>query len=202
MSSAHSTPRRLPPAADLATRLADLLHEVPGATSIDDGRLAAVLILLYDRGDVPHLVLTKRTDDLPHHPGQISLPGGRWETADEDLAMTAIRETHEELGIAPESVRLVGRLPDELTMVSGFVVAPFVGVSGASLQPVPSEREIARVLEIPLADVLAADDVLPAAPDIVTLRYPLAGEDVWGATARILHAFSGVVRAALEGAAG
>lgn len=182
--------------------MADLLDEVPGAISESEGRLAAVLILLYDRGDVPHLVLTKRTDDLPHHPGQISFPGGRWEITDGDLAMTAMRETHEELGVPPASVRLIGRLPDELTMVSGFVVAPFVGVSAVSLEPVPSEREIARVLEVPLDDVLSADDALPAVPDIVTLRYPLAGEDVWGATARILHAFSGVVRTALDGGAG
>jgi 8-oxo-dGTP pyrophosphatase MutT (NUDIX family) len=161
-------------------------------------RRAAVLILLYDRHDAPHLVLTKRTDTLAHHPGQISLPGGRWETVDGDLGTTALRETQEELGVASESVRLVGRLGDELTMVSGFVVAPYVGVAAETLHPVPCEREIARVLEVPLAELLAADDALPEAPDIVTLRYPLLDEDVWGATARILHAFSGVVRTALQ----
>jgi 8-oxo-dGTP pyrophosphatase MutT (NUDIX family) len=157
-----------------------------------------VLILLYDRANGPHFVLTKRTETLEHHPGQISLPGGRWDAEDRDLAATALRETHEELGIEPRSVRLVGRLDDVLTMVSGFVVAPFIGVSQTPVQPVPSAMEIARVLEVPLGALLDADDALPANPDIVSLRYPLLDEDVWGATARILSAFSGVVRAALQ----
>ncbi len=175
-----------------------ILARLPITPPTGPGRRAAVLILLYDRDDAPHLVLTKRTDTLAHHPGQISLPGGRWETLDGDLGTTALRETHEELGVPPESVHLVGRMADELTMVSGFVVTPYVGVSADALHPVPCEREIARVLEIPLAALLAADDAMPAVTDIVTLRYPLLDEDVWGATARILHAFSGVVRTALH----
>lgn len=197
MATAH--PRGLPSAPELADRIGALIdtdrHQSPAA----GGRLAAVLILLYDRDEAPHVVLTKRTDTLEHHPGQVSLPGGRWETGDGDLGTTALRETHEELGIAPAAVRLVGRLGDELTMVSGFVVAPFVGVSSAAVHPVPSEMEIARVLEIPLTALLEADDALPAHLDVATLRYPLLDEDVWGATARILHAFSGVVRTALDG---
>ncbi len=188
----------LPSAWELAARIGPILDDVAFDPPSGHDRLAAVLILLYDRDDAPHLVLTKRTDTLAHHPGQISLPGGRWETVDSDLGATATRETQEELGVASESVHLVGRMGDELTMVSGFVVAPYVGVAAEALHPVPCEREIARVLEIPLAELLAADDALPEAPDIVTLRYPLLDEDVWGATARILHAFSGVVRAALQ----
>ena len=198
MATAHPTPYRdLPSVLELAERIGALMQVVPRDPPTDPGRLAAVLILLYARDDVPHVVLTKRTDTLEHHPGQVSLPGGRWETGDGDLGTTALRETHEELGIPPDAVRLLGRLNDELTAVSGFVVAPFVGVSSVALQPVPCEHEIARVLQIPLAALLAADDALPASPDIVSLRYPLMGEDVWGATARILHTFSGVVRAAL-----
>ena len=199
MATAYPTPHRdLPSALELAARLGARMDGIPFDPPADHDRLAAVLILLYDRNGTPHVVLTKRADTLEHHPGQISLPGGRWETADGDLGATALRETHEELGVAPDSVRLVGRMSDELTMVSGFVVTPFVGVSPVTLQPVPSEREIARVLQIPLAALLAADEALPASPDVVSLRYPLMGEDVWGATARILHAFSGVVRAALR----
>lgn len=199
MATEHPKPHRdLPSVLELADRIGVLVQAVPLDPPIDHGRLAAVLILLYEHDAVPHVVLTKRTDTLEHHPGQISLPGGRWEMGDGDLGTTALRETHEELGIPPESVRLIGRLSDELTAVSGFVVAPFVGVSSVALQPVPSELEIARVLQIPLAELLAADDALPPSPDILSLRYPLMGEDVWGATARILHIFSGVVRAALR----
>ena len=188
-----------PSAWDLAARIRPILARIPVDPPTGDEPRAAVLILLYDRDGVPHLVLTKRTDTLVHHPGQISLPGGRWETEDGDLGTTALRETHEELGVSPDAVRLVGRLADERTMVSGFVVAPYVGVSVEALHPVPCEREIARVLEVPLDALLAADAALPEALDVVTLRYPLQDEDVWGATARILHDFSGVVRAALIG---
>ncbi len=129
--------------------------------------------------------------------GQIALPGGRFDENDGDLRITALRETQEELGIAPESVDVLGRLDDVLTAVSSFVVTPFVAVTPARPVAVPSEREIARVLEVPLGALLRADRELPDQPDILTLRYPLLGEDVWGATARILRAFSAVVRRAI-----
>jgi 8-oxo-dGTP pyrophosphatase MutT (NUDIX family) len=197
MSLADTNPLQLPSAQVLSDQLAGVLEPVPTTPPAHVGRLAAVLILLYDRNDAPHMVLTKRTDTLEHHPGQISLPGGRWESVDGALGTTALRETHEELGIPPESVELVGRLHDELTAVSGFVVAPFVGWARGPVEPVPSEREIARVLHIPLTDVLEADAALPTSLNVTTLRYPLLGEDVWGATARILHLFSALVRRAL-----
>lgn len=178
-------------------RIATVLPASPHVP-VHEGRRAAVLILLFERDGTPHLVLTKRTETLEHHPGQVSLPGGTWEHADGDLGTTALRETHEELGVAPHTIRLVGRLDDELTMVSGFVVTPFVGVSAGELRPTPSEHEIARVLEVSVAELLTADAALPAAPDIASLRYPFLGEDVWGATARILHRFSAVVRSAVR----
>ena len=85
------------------------------------------------------------------------------------------------------------------TVAGGVVGGVGSGVSSAAVHPVPSEMEIARVLEIPLTALLEADDALPAHLDVATLRYPLLDEDVWGATARILHAFSGLVRTALDG---
>jgi 8-oxo-dGTP pyrophosphatase MutT (NUDIX family) len=188
----------LPDAVRLAAGIEAVLEGMPdSAAAAGPGRESAVLVLIYDRGGAPHLVLTKRTDTLEHHPGQISLPGGRLDPGDANLTATAIRETHEELGVAPDSVRVVGRLPDVPTMVSGFVISPFVAVSELPLHPVPSEHEIARVLEIPILTLLEADAALPDAPDIRSLRYPLDGEDVWGATARILRGFAGVVRQAL-----
>lgn len=187
----------LPAATHLAASIGAVLGGTPYSAVPSPGRESAVLVLLYERDGAPHLVLTKRTDTLEHHPGQVSFPGGRLDAGDEDLAATALRETHEELGVAPDSVRIVGRLPDVPTMASGFVISPFVGVSESPLRPVPSEREIARVLEVPIVALLAADARLPARPDILSLRYPLSGEDVWGATARILRMFSRVVRDAL-----
>lgn len=164
-----------------------------------DSRQAAVLIALYDRDGAPHLVLTRRSAGLPHHPGQVSLPGGRYEVADDDLEATALRETHEELGIDPARVSVVGRLDDVHARGSDHIIAPYVGVLDGALRAVPSAEEIARVIEVPLADLLATDATLPtsADDDVMALRYPLLGEDVWGATARILRRFSRLVRIAL-----
>jgi len=165
-----------------------------------NGRRAGVLIVLYDRDGEPHIVLTRRAAHLPHHPGQVSLPGGRWDADDAGLRSTALREAHEELGIPPSRVRVVGRLDDVHARGSDHIIAPYVGVLGGPLAAVPNDGEIARVIEVPLAGLLAADEMLPAGADddVLALRYPLLGEDVWGATARILRRFSRLARCALR----
>jgi 8-oxo-dGTP pyrophosphatase MutT (NUDIX family) len=159
-------------------------------------RRAAVLVVLYDVGPDAHLVLTKRTETVAH-PGQISLPGGRVEESDRTMSDTALRETEEEVGIPRAALHLVGRLDDVHTMASDFVVRPFIAVMHLPLAAVPDAREVARVLEVRVADVLASDAVLPEDVAPLELRYPLAGEDVWGATARILRDFCRVARDAI-----
>src|SRR3954452_23698408 len=79
-------------------------------------RVAAVLILVYPRGGQPHLVFTERTQTLPNHPGQISLPGGSREPSDPTLEFTALRETEEELGIPAADVQVLGKLGDVDTL--------------------------------------------------------------------------------------
>ncbi len=194
---ARESATRVPRAGDLAAALAATLRgrepvELPGP-----GRRAAVLLVLYDRGGEAHLLLTKRSESVPSHPGQISLPGGVVEPDDPSPRDAALRETEEEVGIPAAALRLVGELDDVSTMVSGFIVRPFVAVADGPLAPVPSDAEVARILEVPVADVLRADAALPAEPAPLALRYPLAGEDVWGATARILRIFSRAARCAL-----
>jgi 8-oxo-dGTP pyrophosphatase MutT (NUDIX family) len=166
----------------------------------EGGRRAAVLMLLFDRADQAHLLLTKRSEHLPSHPGQISLPGGVREATDESLMHTALRETHEEVGITPDLVHVLGRLDDVDTIATGFLIRPFVAVARGPLSPVPADDEVARVMEVPVAEILRVDAALPADAGIATMRYPLDGEDVWGATARILRTFSAVTRCALAGA--
>lgn len=202
-----SLPDPLPPAAVVGAALERLLGrrvprllEARAAEGSDRELRAAVLLVLYDEGDAPYLVLTKRTETIAH-PGQISLPGGRREPADADLRATALRETEEEIGVPPAGLRVVGRLDDVHTLGSGFVVSPFVAVLQGPFRPAPDDDEVALVIEIPLADLLAADDRLPADPAPLELRYPLASEDVWGATARILRGFARLARCALGEAA-
>jgi 8-oxo-dGTP pyrophosphatase MutT (NUDIX family) len=197
-------PAPLPAAVVVAEALERLLLATPPVLMAGSSRRAAVLIALYDRGGAPHIVLTKRAETLPHHSGQVSLPGGRRDPEDADLRATAVRESFEELGIEPASVRVVGRLDDVHARGSDHIIAPFVGVLTGALVPLPNAGEVSRVLEVSLEDVLAADALLPPDPglDVATLRYPLLGEDVWGATARILRRFARLTRCALGQAGG
>jgi 8-oxo-dGTP pyrophosphatase MutT (NUDIX family) len=169
--------------------------ELPGP-----GRRAAVLMVLHDIEGEAHLLLTKRADTLPSHPGQISLPGGVVEDHDGSPREAALRETEEEVGIPPGALRIIGELDDVSTMVSGFIIRPFVAVSDRAISPMASDAEVARIMQVPVADVLRADAALPAEPALLELRYPLLGEDVWGATARVLRIFCRVTRCALRGA--
>lgn len=189
-------PARLPPAAELGERLEAVLATRSPRRLTEPAQRAAVLLVLYDEGEEPYLVLTKRSHTVAH-PGQISLPGGRYEPADITLRTTALRETEEEIGVPSWALRVVGQLDDVHTMASGFIITSFVAVLEGPLAPVPCDEEVALVLEIPLSDLLAADARLPAAPGLMELRYPLASEDVWGATARILRGFAHLARCAL-----
>ena len=183
-----------PSAADLASLLPTVLASRPRVALEPCGRDAGVLLVLYDIGTDGHVVLTKRSQLVAHHKGEVSLPGGRLEPEDGDLLRAALRETYEEIAIPPSDLKVLGPLDDLHTIASGFTVSPWVAHhAGGRPRMTPADEEIARIMEVPLADVLAADRRIPPEPDISTLRYPLMGEDVWGLTARILRTFSEVV---------
>lgn len=176
--------------APLATRTPRLMPPGP--------RRAAVLLLLHDVDGTAHLLLTKRSDTLALHRGQVSLPGGGWEPEDADLAVTALRETEEEVGVPAGEVDLLGRIDDVETRVTSYVVAPYVGLLTGAARPYAKDPvEVARVMHVPVAEVLEIDARIPLDAGVATLRYPLDGEDVWGATARILRDFAVVIRTAL-----
>lgn len=156
---------------------------------------AAVLLPLYDTGDEPHILFTKRSELVEHHKGQISFPGGAHDPEDHDLAYTAVRETFEEIGVATDHVELLGQL-DEMITVSNFLVRPFVG---RITEPGPypfahSEIEVAEILEVPLshlrdeANVLAEQRVYQGR-EVTMYSYKFRDHVIWGATARILHQF-------------
>jgi 8-oxo-dGTP pyrophosphatase MutT (NUDIX family) len=117
---------------------------------IEGFRRAAVLVPLLVTGRGVDILLTRRTDDVETHKGQISFPGGGVEEADRTIIQTALRESEEEIGLKPDWVRAVGLLDDHVTP-TGFIITPVVGViaNQPSLQPDPVE--VAEVLQIPLA---------------------------------------------------
>jgi len=162
----------------------------PKRLPTSEARQAAVLIPLYvDAGELWTL-LTKRSETLPHHRGQIAFPGGGREIG-EDPWDTALRETHEELGIDPAKVVRAGEL-DETSTPSGFSIVPCVGAVPYPLETEVNQHEIAEVFPVPLlafADFSMVEDRLVKVDDVERwIRvYHVGRRQVWGLTARIVQ---------------
>jgi 8-oxo-dGTP pyrophosphatase MutT (NUDIX family) len=150
---------------------------------------AAVLVPLYEHhGDI-HAVFTRRREDLRRHAGEISFPGGRQDTPEEDLRVTATREACEEIGLPPDEVEIIGALQPTSTMVTGYSIYPFVGVISAGRRWELSPQEVAEVLELSFGDLRAGharQRLLRRGLPIRTDTYTVDGNLIWGATARIL----------------
>jgi 8-oxo-dGTP pyrophosphatase MutT (NUDIX family) len=174
--------------SDVRTRLEGGLDPRPSPTAGQGDRLAAVLLPLLERD---RLVLTRRTEHLSRHPGEISFPGGLVHEEDADLAATALRETQEELGLPPEEVEVLGALVPVHTFVSSILIVPFVGLVAGDPVFAPSEAEIAQVLAYPLDELATAETTVEWPRDGHVYRgfaYPMGdGNTIWGATAGILH---------------
>ena len=158
--------------------------DAPGSTD------AAVLIPLYtDSGDL-HAVFTKRRDDLRRHAGEISFPGGRQDFPDEDLRVTALRESEEEIGLPRDAVSLAGALAPVGTFVTGYRVFPFVGVIEPGHRWTPEPREVDEVLELSLRALVEGFEMqrlLRKGVPVKTPTYTVGPHFVWGATARIVQ---------------
>lgn len=159
---------------------------------------AAVLVPLVARGQVPTVLLTRRTDHLHHHPGQISFPGGRVEAADTSPIDTALRETQEEIGLDRRHIELIGTLPDYLTG-TGFRVTPVVGLVTPPFELTLDAFEVAEAFEVPLSHFL--DPANHEQHSIVhegRVRQfhamPYQGYFIWGATAGIIMSLYRVLR--------
>ena len=156
--------------------------------------MAAVLAPLFedDTGEV-RVVLTKRPDTMPTHAGHISFPGGRPDPADKGPIDTALRETHEEVGIEPGRVEVLGFLPPIDTVEFKLLVVPVVGRVATPLNLKPSEREVAKVYTPLLAD-LAQGERWWSIPwnGFEVWYYDLEGDPLWGATARMVRLLVGL----------
>ncbi|MCZ4352063.1 CoA pyrophosphatase [Roseovarius aestuarii] len=159
-------------------------------------RPAGVLVPLVMRGGEARVILTMRSSRLKHHPGQIAFPGGKQDEGDADVTAAALREAHEEIGLSPANVEVLGLLSSHET-VTGFNVTPVVGRVLAPFTPVPEAGEVAEVFEVPLEHLLTQS------------RYRIEGRRwrgtrrlyytvpygpyyIWGATARMLRVLADV----------
>jgi len=153
---------------------------------------SAVLAPIYDSDEGATVVLTRRAWHLRSHTGEVSFPGGRFEPADTDLRATALRESHEEIGLHPSLVDVVGRLPQLTTVSSPAAIVPYVGVLASRPSLVPDPGEVDAVIEISFRELLdpsiyreeiwTRDGV-----EMQVTFFELEFDTLWGATARMLR---------------
>ena len=163
---------------------------------------SAVLIPFLEKEGKLHLLFMRKVEDNSHHSGQVSFPGGAYEEEDRDLLTTALRETQEELGVSPQSWRILGRLEAIETRGTPYIIYPFVGYLVEETRFVPNPQEVARVFTVPLDYILELHPFEPQELEwkgriYQTFIIPYQGETIWGATARILdllcHLIKGTV---------
>ena len=171
-----------------------ILAENPKKTVVDSSLTpAGVTLLLYRKDGEYCILLNKRTDKVDDHKGEISCPGGRKDPEDKTLLDTALRETHEEMGISPGDVDVLGEIDDIPTNTS-YLISTFVGTIPYPYNFVPSEAEVAEVLEVPIKALMdhetARDEVRVRDGELVnSVSYSYDGHLIFGATARILNRF-------------
>ena len=149
-----------------------------------------MLVPLYlDAAGALHAVFTERRADLRRHPGEISFPGGRREQQDADLLATALRETHEEIGLPPDAVELLGALQPTPTFVTNYAIYPFVGLIEPGFAWVLARAEVGQVIELSLESLRrnhAQRRLVRRGLPFRTDTYEVDGHLIWGATARIV----------------
>jgi 8-oxo-dGTP pyrophosphatase MutT (NUDIX family) len=164
---------------------------------IPGGRDAAVLLPVFEEDGQARIVLTRRPETMPSHRGDIAFPGGKIEPdLDRDARDAALREAEEEIGLRPETVDVVATLPSISSVVGQFNIVPFLGITHGRPVVNADSREVDRVFDVALVDLLADgvyhEERWPRGLDGVERAmafYELDDETVWGATALILTEF-------------
>lgn len=181
---------------------AQLLQQLPDVTAHDDyesdpahrpsgfGAVKASVLLPLILRDRPVLLFTRRTESLARHSGQVSFPGGRSEEGDLSPVETALRETFEETGIAPNFVTVAGYLDRYLTG-TGFDIQPVVGVLADGFALIPDPREVAEIFEVPLAFLLDPANRRRESREVAGRQrsfyaFTYKEHEIWGATAAIV----------------
>jgi 8-oxo-dGTP pyrophosphatase MutT (NUDIX family) len=163
---------------------------------ITDAKLvpSAVLVPLYNKEGQYHVLFTQRTNNVKEHKGQISFPGGARQEGDKTLLDTALRESAEEIGMAPGRVKILGELDDTITTTSNYIVTPFVGIIPWPYEFQVDGWETEAIIEVPISalmdkNCLREETEVTGGQAVTSYFYHYQGRVIWGATARILHQF-------------
>ena len=190
--------RSVAAAGDFFDRLRMVLKPLSHRFTPPEGlRSAGVLVPLRARGDEVSVVLARRTEQVPHHKGQVCFPGGSRDPGDPDLLETALRESEEELGIRREDVEILGTM-DPVITVTGFCIQPFVAKLSANAEFRLDTFEMAEVFEAPLSIFGEFDRYRYAESTFQGERnrvyfFDYGSRTIWGATAMILHRLAELV---------
>ncbi|UPH71706.1 CoA pyrophosphatase [Abyssibius alkaniclasticus] len=157
-------------------------------------RAAAVLVAVQPGPHGAQILLTRRAPGMRHHPGQVAFPGGKVDAGDATPLAAALRESHEEIGLPPDTVEVLGAMPSHET-VTGFEVVPFIGLIPAGFAPVPEAGEVDEVFAVPLRFLMdpanhARQARVWQGVNRPYLTMPYGPHYIWGATARMLQALS------------
>lgn len=186
------------PGQNAQLRMAPL--ERPEKASDPETQQAGVLVLLFSRYNELHTVLIQRPVYQGVHSGQISFPGGKMEPGDQDIVHTALRETHEEVGISSQQIRVLGKLTPLYIPVSNHMVQPVIGTLNDPPRFVPDSKEVARIYEVRVRDLMEPgclienEGILENNRLIQAPFYKYNGLRIWGATAMIMSEFLEIYR--------
>lgn len=164
--------------------------------------LSAVLVPIYYSEEQYHVVFTKRTERIKAHRGEISFPGGAYETSDKTLLDTALRESTEEIGLSPGKVEILGALDDTATNSSGYIISPFLGLIPWPYAFQVDRRETEEVFTVPIPTLLEPGclrietRIVRGIPREVYF-YHYRERVIWGATAKILNQFLAIFNQAM-----
>lgn len=164
--------------------------------SIDfpDYKKSAVLILFMEKNGLPHVIMTLRTDKVSTHKGQVSFPGGGFDSTDKSFLDTALRETMEEVGIPPEEIEILGEF-DEYISIMGYHVYVYVGAVNRAHEYVVCRDEIDEMLEVPFSifyneEYDRCEKITHDGREFDVYYYDFGSTTIWGMTARIITDFA------------
>lgn len=167
-------------------------------------KVAAVMMLFYPKEDVTHLVLIVRNTYKGVHSAQVAFPGGKYEDEDVVFTNTALRETHEEVGVHPDKMQIIKPFTPMYIPPSNFMVHPFLGICTEEILFIPEPSEVAAIIELPLSVFLRENIVVETnlttsyANNIKVPAFDIDGNIVWGATAMMLSELKEVLKIVLK----